>query len=177
MIYRMYVAPYRGELQSIYLLSHYIGDLKQSNLLVIQFLAWSSYTEVFYIEHDLFPNLEGAVQAVLVIVVFHRILGTLQLLFKEFPHYMKVFKLFIHIKMCSALQIIHINLEAWVKTFECNYGGKLSSTMLCGVVYQLCYCQLTGPVVLVPVSICTQVMFQSLILVFHLTICLRVIGS
>ena len=177
MIYRMYVAPCRGELQSVCLLSYCVGDLKQSNLLVIQFLAWSSCAEVFGVEHDPFPNLEGMVQVVLVVVVFHRILGTLQLLFKDFPHCMEVFKSFIHIKMCSVLQIIHVNLEAWVKAFECNYGGKFGGTMLCGVVYQLHHYQLIGPVILVPVGICMQVMFQSLILVFCLIICLRVIGS
>ena len=177
MVCRMYMAPCRGELQSVCLLSHCIGDLKWSNLLVIQFLAWSSCAEVFGVEHDPFPNLEGMVQVVLVVVVFHRILGTLQLLFKDFLHCMEVFKSFIHIKMCSALQIIHVNLEAWVKAFECNCGDKFGGTMLCGVVYQLHHCQPTGPVILVPVGICMQVMFQSLILAFCLTICLRVIGS
>ena len=48
---------------------------------------------------------------------------------------MEVFKLFVHIKMCSKLWIIYVNLEAWVKAFECNYGGKFGGTMLCGVVY------------------------------------------
>ena len=48
---------------------------------------------------------------------------------------MEVFKLFVHIKICGALQIIHINLEAWVKAFECNCGGKFGGTMLYGVVY------------------------------------------
>ena len=158
-VYRMYVVPYGGELQSIYLLFHCVGDLKQSDLLIIQFLAWSSCAEVFGAEHDSFPNLEGAVQVVLVVVVFHRILSTLQLPFEDFPYCMEVFKSFIYIKICSMLQIIHINLEAWIKAFECNYRGKFSSTMLCGVVYQLHYCQPTGPVVLVPVGICTQVIF------------------
>ena len=48
---------------------------------------------------------------------------------------MEVFKLFIHIKIYSALQIIHVNLKAWVKAFKYNYRGKFGGTMLCGVIY------------------------------------------
>ena len=72
---------------------------------------------------------------VLVVVVLHRILDTLQLLFKDFLHYMEVFKSFIHIKVCGVLQIIHINLEAWIKAFKCNCRGKFGGTMLCGIIY------------------------------------------